>query len=84
MEVSSGTLLLNNVYANGGQVTYFLGQHCRSVGICLIFCGTSLTFDPQAWQKLWQMSMAKTKAALPPMAVPLLGFLTCMILELVE
>lgn len=84
MAVSSGTQLLNNVYANGGQVTYFLEQRCRSVGVCLIFCGTSLTVDPQAWQKPWQMSMVKTKAALPPMAVPLLGFLICMILELVE
>lgn len=52
MAVSSGTLLLNNVYANGSQDMYFLEQHCRLVGICLIFCGTSLTVDPQAWQKL--------------------------------
>ena len=51
MAVSLGTLL-NNVYANGSQDMYFLEQHCRSVGICLIFCGTSLTVDPQAWQKL--------------------------------
>ena len=52
MVVSSGTLLLNIVYANGSQDMYFLEQHCHSVDICLIFCGTSLTVDLQAWQKL--------------------------------